>query len=88
MAVGEPVLRNRHNGVRHALVRISYVGDGGVVGVPAAVVIVVDGGVVDHRVGVVHPAEITGADVVSREVGLTWSQGEPPYRSGIAEGEA
>src|ERR1035441_1863563 len=89
VAVGEPVLRNRRNGVLHVSVRVSYVIESGVVGVPAAVVVIVDGGAVDHRVGIVHPTEIAGADAVSREIGLTRSQGEPPdRRRGIAGREA
>jgi hypothetical protein len=58
------------------------------IGVPAVAVIGIDGGTVDYRIGVVHPAEIAGADIVSRKVGLAWSQGKPPYRWGIAHGEA
>jgi hypothetical protein len=39
------------------LIDVLHTGDG-VVGVPAVVVIVIDGGAVDHRVGIVHPSEI------------------------------
>ena len=60
-AVGEPVLRNSGNRVRHGLVRVSDAGEGGAIGGPALVV-VIDSRAAHFRVGVVHPAKITGAD--------------------------
>ena len=86
-AVGECTLGNRHHCVPNGLIDVLHASDG-VVGVSAVVVIVVDGGVVDHRIGIVYPSEIAGAYSVGRDIGLTRSQGEPPYGCGIPRGEA
>jgi hypothetical protein len=64
-----------------------HVGDG-VIGVPAVVVIVVDGGVIDRRVRVVHPIEIASARVITRNVRIARPKWKPTYRRGIPEGEA
>ena len=61
-ASGEVILRNGGHPVRNVPVRILDVRNRRVV--PAGVVIVVDGGVIDHRVGIVHPREITPARLV------------------------
>ena len=87
-ASGEVVLRNRRDAVLNIPVHVLDVGNRRVIGIPAVVVIVVDGGVIDHRVGVVHPREITLARLVRREIWLTRAQGEPSYGRGSADGKA
>ena len=87
-ASGEGVLRNRRDAVLNIPVHVLDVGNRRVIGIPAVVVIVVDGGVIDHRVGVVHPRKITLARLVRREIRLARTQGEPSYRRGSADGKA
>jgi hypothetical protein len=60
-----------------------HIGDG-VVGVPADVVITVDGGVINRRVGVVHAIEITLAGVITRHVRIARTQWKPSYGCGVA----
>ena len=86
-ASGEGVLRNRRDAVLNIPVHVLDVGNRRV-GIPAGVVIVVDGGVIDHRVGVVHPREITLAHLVRRKIRLARTQGEPSYGRSSADGKA
>ena len=87
-ASGEGVLRNRRDAVLNIPVHVLDVGNRRVIGIPAVVVIVVYGGVIDHRVGVVHPRKITLAHLVRREIRLTRTQGEPSYCRSSADGKA
>lgn len=77
-STGECVLGNRCDAILDSLVHISDVGNRPVIRIPA-VVIVVNDGVVDHRVGIVYPRKITLAHLVRREVWLTRPQREPAY---------
>ena len=79
----ESVLRNRRDAVLDPLV---HVGNRRIIGIPA-VVIVVNGGVVDHRVGVVHPRKVTLAHLVRRKIRFTRTQGEPAYCRSSADGK-
>jgi len=85
-ASGEVLLWNRRDGILNVPVGVLDVGDRRVV--PAGVVIVVDGGVIDHGVGVVHPREITPARLVGREIRLARTQGEPSHGGNRADGKA
>ena len=87
-ASGEGVLRNGRNAVLNIPVHVLDVGNRRVIGIPAVVVIVVDGGVIEHRVGVVHPRKVTLARLVRREIRLTRTQREPSYRRSRADGKA
>jgi hypothetical protein len=77
-------LGNRNHGVPHVLVHVLDVSDG-VIGIPAVVVIVVDRGVINRRVGVVHAIEIAAAGVITRDVGVARAQWKPPYGGGATE---
>jgi hypothetical protein len=85
MAVGKPVLRNRRNGVLHVSVRVIYVVNCRVVRVNVVVVIVVDGGVVDYRVGSINPTEVAGTNSVRGDIRLSRSQWEPAHSRRIPE---
>ena len=86
-AIGEAVLRDRGNGVRHYLVHILNVRDG-VVRVAVVVVVVVDRRAVERRVRVVDPREVTLTDPVGGEIGLARPKREPSDRRGVAGREA
>ena len=85
-ASGESVLRNRRDTILNIPVHILDIGNRGVV--PAGIVIVVDGGVIDDGVGVVDPREITPARLVGGKIRLTRTQGEPSHGRNRADGKA
>jgi hypothetical protein len=82
----ESVLRNCRDSILDVAVYVLNIRDRRVVS--AGVVVVVDGGIVDHRIGIVHPREIAAARLVGREIRLTRTQGEPSHGRNRADGKA
>ncbi len=82
-ATGEAVLGNCRHRVLDPPVHIV---NPRIIGIPATVIIV-DRGVVEHRVGVVHAGKVTLARLVRRKIRLARPQRKPAYRRGSADAE-
>ncbi len=78
-AAGKRALRNRGHTVANIPVRILNIADLPVIRIPAVAVIVIDRGVIDHRVAVVDAREVALAHAVRRKIRFSGAQRKPAH---------